>query len=449
MSGKTPPYITLEALAYALAGHPTTSTKSLQSVAGRFFVQGSAVTVRLPSGDALVGGRMHPYKKPHFVNGKEPHISFRAWHPAEQRLKRVRIYVPKALKCHEAIQWRKRMMYAIDAVLSGGAAFINPETPNWPEWIAWRKIGTSGHAPAQPKPPPRPTLLEALTQAITIKSREVRPRTGETYRNTVRRLTEWINVEGDPRMMPEDFKDPQILALSDWMLRERGINAVTRNNYFQTLRSVFSHVVLAGHLAKNPLSNFRQIPQDRTSRNTVIEPARMDMLLEWMRVNDPMLMLMVRMIYWTFARPVELARLKVRDVDPVSGVVLFAASITKTRVAGSVRIPADGRQMLARYLDGGAWDPELHLFTAGGKPGKKMVGENTFSQRHRVAVQACGLTETGITLYSWKHTGVCAAYDAGMDLFEIRDRCRHSTVSMTEVYLRDLGKWRPRGEIAW
>ena len=48
------------------------------------------------------------------------------------------------------------------------------------------------------------------------------------------------------------------------------------------------------------------------------------------------------------------------------------------------------------------------------------------------------LDRRGFNLYSWKHTGAAAAFDAGMSMMELRDRCRHASVQQTEEYLRDL-----------
>jgi len=43
------------------------------------------------------------------------------------------------------------------------------------------------------------------------------------------------------------------------------------------------------------------------------------------------------------------------------------------------------------------------------------------------------------TLYSWKHTGVVTAYNAGVDIKSIQRQCRHSAREMTCNYLKSLG----------
>ena len=43
------------------------------------------------------------------------------------------------------------------------------------------------------------------------------------------------------------------------------------------------------------------------------------------------------------------------------------------------------------------------------------------------------------TLYSWKHSGVVAAYNAGIDIKTIQNQCRHHSLEQTDIYLKSLG----------
>lgn len=43
------------------------------------------------------------------------------------------------------------------------------------------------------------------------------------------------------------------------------------------------------------------------------------------------------------------------------------------------------------------------------------------------------------TLYSWKHSGVVAAYNAGVDIKTIQNHCRHQSLEQTDIYLKSLG----------
>jgi integrase len=67
------------------------------------------------------------------------------------------------------------------------------------------------------------------------------------------------------------------------------------------------------------------------------------------------------------------------------------------------------------------------------------VSKNTMNNRHSGLLKIAGLDAQHHTLYSWKHTGVVSAYEAGIDLKRIQLQCRHSTVAQTDQYLKSLG----------
>ncbi len=60
------------------------------------------------------------------------------------------------------------------------------------------------------------------------------------------------------------------------------------------------------------------------------------------------------------------------------------------------------------------------------------------SKRHRKLLQKLGYGPE-YTLYGWKHSGVIAAYLAGLDVLAIQQMCGHSSVDMTYTYLRNIG----------
>lgn len=45
----------------------------------------------------------------------------------------------------------------------------------------------------------------------------------------------------------------------------------------------------------------------------------------------------------------------------------------------------------------------------------------------------------GYPLYSWKHTGAVNAYRSGIGIKQLQRLLRHSTVQMTDIYLKSLG----------
>jgi integrase len=59
--------------------------------------------------------------------------------------------------------------------------------------------------------------------------------------------------------------------------------------------------------------------------------------------------------------------------------------------------------------------------------------------KHRRILKLCEFENKKIDMYSWKHTGVIALFQATQNIELIRQQCRHSDISTTQKYLRDLG----------
>ena len=68
----------------------------------------------------------------------------------------------------------------------------------------------------------------------------------------------------------------------------------------------------------------------------------------------------------------------------------------------------------------------------------QQIGVNVMYERFRKVLKKFRIIG-GHTLYSWKHTGVVAAYNLGVDLKAIQLQCRHHSIEMTDNYLKSLG----------
>jgi len=68
----------------------------------------------------------------------------------------------------------------------------------------------------------------------------------------------------------------------------------------------------------------------------------------------------------------------------------------------------------------------------------KPVAADIMTRTHKTFLNRLGFDDQH-TLYSWKHTGVVQAYLAGVDIKSIQRQCRHSSIEMTDNYLKSLG----------
>jgi len=86
------------------------------------------------------------------------------------------------------------------------------------------------------------------------------------------------------------------------------------------------------------------------------------------------------------------------------------------------------------------YDPEDYVFGRGLRTGPRPLrNPNFISTEHNTISKELGISgDKG--LYSWKHTGVCAAYYAtGKDIHAVMRQLRHRDLATTMIYLKSLG----------
>lgn len=173
-------------------------------------------------------------------------------------------------------------------------------------------------------------------------------------------------------------------------------------------------------------------------RHAAITEADVKRMREWMLEFDVPLYVVTQTIYYAFIRPVELSRLQGRHLDLKNRVILMDSAISKNKKSQHVTIPGPLLEIFKRYGFDQA-EPNDYLFGKGVWLSRWSSHPNRYRTRHLEMVKALGLAGSGVDLYSWKHTGVCAAYRAGLDIVSIKEQCRHSSIEETYTYMRSLG----------
>jgi integrase len=86
-----------------------------------------------------------------------------------------------------------------------------------------------------------------------------------------------------------------------------------------------------------------------------------------------------------------------------------------------------------------SYSPHDYVFGAEGMPGPTHWGEKHFYNKMRAVLDKIGLANQGYDLYGMKHSGNIQLWLATKDLKAIQKQNGHSTMAMSETYLRGLG----------
>jgi integrase len=199
------------------------------------------------------------------------------------------------------------------------------------------------------------------------------------------------------------------------------------------LTAIFNHYGENHDNFINPFKGTKKQQED-IGKNIAFSEDQMEKL--WAAM-DPNMKLFTRFIYFTYIRPIELLRLRVRDVRMEMRQIIIHGDQSKNKKQQSVVIP-DSFLMELQDLDYGKMPGDWYLFGKGLKSGPEPYSRNSVTKYHSKILEKLKF-EKSLTLYSWKHTGVVAAYNAGIDLYSIMRQLRHHSLDMTQIYLKSLG----------
>ncbi|WP_158552606.1 tyrosine-type recombinase/integrase [Spirosoma telluris] len=309
-------------------------------------------------------------------------------------------------------------------------------------------------------PPPTPiqrvspdiiTAVAALELIVVIKESAYRTRTGESYRNVLRRFVDSLEHYGNADLLLSQTTARHIYEFSDYIIYHRKLSSRYRNNLIEGLRTIFDELIDREYIAKNPAAKVKSLPVQTSRKNLAFTHPQRSEFETFLRQHDPTLFTYTRFIYQAFVRPVELMRLQVRDIELIENRIAFPPSISKggsrKQFTEYVEITPSLRQVIVEMnLD--RFPPTHYLFSQNLLPGRQQIARNRVSERHHDALVAAGMYNGELTLYSWKHTGVVNAYKVGASIDWLQRHLRHSDMRDTVIYLKSLGLMLEKKSIA-
>lgn len=275
---------------------------------------------------------------------------------------------------------------------------------------------------------PEPAV-KVLREIVEGKKHSLRRRSWQSYVYAVNALENWLP---DKRVTIEQITKSDARAFLDHLARTQKGKSVNGMKGF--LSAIFNHYAQRNEGYVNPFKGVQKYRQE-VGKNIAFTDSQKTELWQAM---TPELRLFTRFIYFTYIRPLELLRLRVSDIRTDMGVIIIHGHQSKNRLQQSVEIPdsfiGEIRAMQYDKLPG-----QWYLFGRGLKPAEKPLGRNQVSKLHSEVLKGMKFNNPDLTLYSWKHTGVVAAYKEKIDPYAIMRQLRHHSLDMTQVYLKSLG----------
>ncbi|RNI27680.1 site-specific integrase [Rufibacter immobilis] len=369
---------------------------------------------------------------------KRWYVEFYVWDENKGKLVRKQDFSLNSYKTvADRLRRGQEIKREIDAALKAGKIIKKVDAAPAPAPVA------VSPAPGAPEITVDSTLKEAISFAVKIKTGSLSDRSGSTYRSIKNILFSWIEEAALEDLRLGDVTPGIMSRFFDYLKLERKVDNITHNNYLLYSRAIFNLLVRREIIEKSPCSSIKNLPEQEKSHVPFLDEQRLQ-VKEYLELHDPQLLLFCTFMYYTFVRRSELRFLQVKNIQKkkihIPGYIYVNGKktrVSKNGKAETVVIP-DGLENVINELNLRNYPADYFIFGQKGQPGPKHLGLSYFSNKHILCLRELGLND-GQTLYSWKHTGVVKLYMAIKDIRKIQQQCRHSSIAMTEKYLRGLG----------
>lgn len=355
------------------------------------------------------------YTLPKLHTGKTWYIDFMCYDPSEQKMKRKKYMLDGIDKVTER---RKRAADIIASVTSRLRSGWNP----WVELSNSRQYAKFD------------AVMELYVKYLKklYDTQAIKENTYLDYNKRIRVLKEYMQNHALPIMYVYQFNLSYISDFLDYILMDRDSSARTRNNYKVWLSSFCSWLVEKQYIEVNPCEHIKALKEE-PKRRDALTSLDLRKLKDYLEKHNRHYLLVCRMIYYTFIRPEELTRIRLKDIYLKEQKIYIAGDISKNRKEAMVGLN-DELIKLMIDLDIFKHDGNCYLFSKDFMPGKQKITTKVLRNYFYKIRAALNFPETYL-FYSLKDSGIRdLANTAGIVV--ARDQARHSDVSTTNKYLK-------------
>tara|TARA_R110000787_G_scaffold105172_1_gene212623 strand:+ start:403 stop:1683 length:1281 start_codon:yes stop_codon:yes gene_type:complete len=286
------------------------------------------------------------------------------------------------------------------------------------------------------------TIKEALELAYEHCTLSVSRITSKDYLHTKNQFLDFLRYDQTKDI--NDLTKSVVLKFLNKKLKET--SARTRNNSKASLSALFT--IMENKLNLIDRNFIKDIGNEKTKPKTDRTFTRKELkdIVEYLKNNDPYLLMYIRFVSYCFLRPVEVNRLKVKDVNLEENLLYFKA---KNKPQKTKRIPSifieDVKAMNLHLCN-----KEYFLFTLKNNPAEWNTDDNTrrdaFSKRFKKVKNKFNLgKEYG--LYSFRHSFITNLFrylrttenkSYSESIKELQPITGHETQQALEMYIHKI-----------
>ncbi|WP_456424758.1 tyrosine-type recombinase/integrase [Lutibacter sp.] len=284
------------------------------------------------------------------------------------------------------------------------------------------------------------TIKKSIEFALNLKKKTLSQTSFRGLNNRMNNFLDWI-AKTHSLSNDIDFLDKKIITqFLNFILNKT--SARNRNNFRSDLSSTFQILEDNEIIVTNYIKKIPTLKSTPTRNKTYSNKLQKD-IYTYLENNDPLLLLYIKFISYNFLRPIEVCRLKIRDINIKEHKLQFKAknSPLKTKIIPEI--------LIKELPDLSMFKPEYNLFTREKIGGIWDTNENDkrnyFSKRFKKVVKDHFKLGKEYGLYSFRHTFITKLYRElvkNSSPFEAKSKLMlitgHSTMDALQKYLRDI-----------
>jgi integrase len=271
-------------------------------------------------------------------------------------------------------------------------------------------------------------VLQQLKERLASKLPALRKKTAEKYASEVKKLEGFLTETKNEKLTT--LSNQLASQYQDFLLQKN--QARTINNGFTIINVLLTEIAARGYA----VGSFRPVKLQKTESNSNVAFSleHQTEIEAYLLANDRDIWLFTRFLYHAFVRPRELRQLEGKHLNFSAKTITVPGAISKNKKNELALINSTLCDIIVPIPL-----PKKMLFGAScAYGGGGQCGENTAYYRHAKVLEKLNLQSYGYTLYSWKHTGAVRAFQSGVNLKKLQRLLRHSSVAITDIYLRSL-----------
>lgn len=290
------------------------------------------------------------------------------------------------------------------------------------------------------------TLTQAIDFVFEKKSPNLAPKSASVYKTVSEAVKKALIKTRLDHLYANEIERSHIRMLLENISNSRDLSNKGHNKYLSILQIFLNEMCEWDILKYNPAKGMRTLRTEESEGNTPPTDNEWKAIKSFLTARDANFLNFCLMILYTGIRPVELTRIKIDMIDVNSQTITLPPSITKTKTKRIVPVSDHVWHIVERAS---SYPDNFYLFGSYRQEGKGNHGKfddfitgptpikrDTATRRWNSLIkEQLGID---VNMYSLKHYGASVFLRSGIPIDAVRHLFGHSTVTMTERYVKDI-----------